>query len=143
MSVTTEEWAVQVSVKHGPLDERGNPLYMTNIRGATAAQVQAHLSELAAFGPDIQDALNQFVAVGNLGTAGFMLAPAAAPTPAISTTTAQTPASLPTDATSVTVCPVNSNARHRYKTGTKKDGKQWRAIMCSNNPECEVQWLRD
>ena len=57
-------WGVQVSIKHGPLDDRGNPLFMTNVRGFTATEVEQHLEHLADNAVAIQDYVNRFVAVG-------------------------------------------------------------------------------
>jgi hypothetical protein len=59
-----EGWGVQISIKHGPLDDRGNPQYMTNVRGYTATEIEQHLQHLADNAVAIQDYVNRFVSVG-------------------------------------------------------------------------------
>lgn len=159
MTATAEDWAVQVSIKHGPPDDRGNPQYMTNIRGASAAEVLGHASELAEFATELNAYLNTFVA----GESLVREFPTALP---VETTTVQPGSAAQGSATRAIVatgdviqkaregkffngqvvgpCPFSNTAKHRFKKGTNKDtGNAWKAIMCSNEPECGVEWIRD
>lgn len=60
---TAEDWGIQVSIKHGPTDDRGNSQYMTNVRGYTAREVADHLADLGDQGAKIQEGINAFLAV--------------------------------------------------------------------------------
>lgn len=62
--MSNEDWSVQVSIKHGPNDDRGNPLYMTNVRGHTARDVRDQLADLASWSDDMAKNIAGFVATG-------------------------------------------------------------------------------
>lgn len=66
MATNSDDWGIQVSIKHGPSDDRGNPLYMTNVRGYTATEVADHLEHLGEHGSRISDGIAAFVAVDTL-----------------------------------------------------------------------------
>lgn len=63
MATNGEDWGIQLSIKHGPTDDRGNPLYMTNVRGYTAREILDHMKNLAEHGPALTDASNAYAAV--------------------------------------------------------------------------------
>lgn len=156
MTTTEEDWRIQTSIKHGPVDDRGNPMWMTNIRGKNAAEYLANVAEFEALALDALQALSGILAVDALVQSGAELVPMSTPEPA----SPAAPAPAYTHAAStaeikqkakegkyfngqvVSPCPVNPQARHRFKTGTGDKGP-WKAIMCSNKPECGVDWIRD
>ena len=61
-----EGWCVQVSIKHGPLDDRGNPLFMTNVRGYTATEIDQHFEHLADCAVSIQNSISRFDAASTV-----------------------------------------------------------------------------
>lgn len=70
MATNDGDWGIQVSIKHGPSDDRGNPLYMTNVRGYTATEIAEHLAHLGEHGTSIQEGINAFLAHETI-VAGF------------------------------------------------------------------------
>jgi hypothetical protein len=46
--MTNDEWEVQSTIKHGPvMNDRGDRLFMTNMRGFTVRAVQDHVEDFA------------------------------------------------------------------------------------------------
>lgn len=56
---TSDDWAIQVSLKHGP-----NFQYLTNVRGYTATEIKEHLAHLAEHAAGIDAAIAGFVGLG-------------------------------------------------------------------------------
>lgn len=123
--MSNEEWSVQVSIKHGPVDDRGNPLHMTNVRGHTARDVRDQIADLAEHADRI-----------NAGIAEFAGSTAAIPRQrqADSQTASR-------DAGGGKRC---AHGPREYKSGSKKDGSKWEGWFCpapSKAEQCAVSWV--
>lgn len=59
---TQEDWNIQVTIKHGPKDDRGVPVNMTNIRGYTARDISDLAEGLGEYSDKIQEGITGFLA---------------------------------------------------------------------------------
>jgi len=130
---TEEDWAIQLSIKHGPL-VNGQPAYMTNIRGYTVGDVESHMEDLADKAEKLGKHLSQFNAVEALG-AQFQVERVSGSSGGSSRSR-----SRDDDDEDGTPCPVNKGATHEHKSG-KKNGKSWSGTFCNaKRNECAPEW---
>ena len=60
--MTNDDWLLQTSIKHGPKNDKGEPIYLTNIRGWTADDLLARAKDLAGVKPQLDAAITAFIA---------------------------------------------------------------------------------
>lgn len=57
-----DDWAIQVTIRHGAKDDKGVPVNMTNIRGYTARDIADQASGLGEYSDQIQAGIAMFLA---------------------------------------------------------------------------------
>lgn len=120
-------WLVQVSVKHGPEDSKGNPLYLTNVRGYTVRDVREQAAELAEWADRLFKDVAAFTAVGAVRERF----PDSERVPE---------RDRPRASSEGKSC---AHGTREYRTGSK-DGKPWAGWFCqsqSKADKCAVMWL--
>ena len=128
--MTNDDWLLQTSIKHGPKNDKGEPIYMTNLRGYTANEILGRAQELASVGPQLDQAITAFLA---LDTMREVLQ-----TELIHT---QHQPQQPQQAQQQQV-PTCAHGPRKWTTG-QKNGKQWSAWFCpqpKGQSQCSPQW---
>lgn len=146
--MSDEGYLLQVTIKHGPKDDRGNPLYMTNVRGFTARDIEDHYASLAERAPGIHAAIAKFDAIGNLTQEGHTATPMD-PDPNPTATYSEPKRDKRAEDLQVgekMPCPVNPHdprVFHERRKGVAQGSKKpYDGVFCNNRPtECAKVWL--
>lgn len=129
MATNSDDWGIQVSIKHGP-----NQQYMTNVRGYTATEIAEHLAHLGEHSHAIQEGITAFLS-GETVRDQFPGAEPVRESRYGSNDNRQ-------QSSGGKSCAVH-NLPRSYKTG-QKNGKGWAGYFCtadkSANP-CAVEWV--
>lgn len=134
--MTSDEWAVQTTIKHGPvMNDRGDRLLMTNMRGFTVRSVLDHIEDYAGNVDRFNQAVDKILASEAIQT---HFPAAATPQPQQQ----YAPAASSLRARDGEWCKPHQLPM-RYKSGVSSKGNPYELLECTapkeRNP-CDTIW---